>query len=58
MSMDEVTDAVVASCDGNLRGAIMALLLVNERLENELERFQELAVHKAPNLQPRAEPVG
>jgi hypothetical protein len=56
--MDEVIDAVVASCDGNLRGAIMALLLVNERLENELERFQELAVHQAPNLQPRAEPVG
>jgi hypothetical protein len=31
MSMDEVIDNVVASCDGNLRGAVMALLLVNER---------------------------
>ena len=56
MSMDEVIDTVVASCDGNLRGAVMALLLVNERLESELEYFREMAVHQAPSLQP-IEPV-
>jgi hypothetical protein len=57
MSMDKAIDTVVASCDGNLRGAVMALLLVNERLEGELEYYRELAVHKAPSLQPRVEPV-
>jgi hypothetical protein len=51
MSMDEVIDNVVASCDGNLRGAVMALLLVNERLATELESFREMAVHQAPSLQ-------
>jgi hypothetical protein len=57
MSMDEVIDTVVASCDGNLRGAVMALLLVNERLETELERFHQSAVHQAPSLQPKGETV-
>jgi hypothetical protein len=27
-------------------------LLVNERLETELEHFREMAVHQAPSLQP------
>jgi hypothetical protein len=58
MSMEEVIDTLVASCDGNLRGAVMALLLVNERLETELEHFREMAVHQAPSLQPKVEPVG
>jgi hypothetical protein len=57
MSMDEVIDTVVASCDGNLRWAVMALLLVNERLEAELEHFREMAVDQAPGLQPKAETV-
>jgi hypothetical protein len=57
MSMDEVIDKVVASCDGNLRGAVMALLLVNERLETELEHCREMSVHQAPSLQPKAEPI-
>jgi hypothetical protein len=35
----------------------MALLLVNERLECELENFRELATHQAPRLQPRVEPI-
>ena len=58
MSMEEVIDTLVASCDGNLRGAVMALLLVNERLETELEHFREMAVHQAPSLQPKVELVG
>jgi hypothetical protein len=29
-------DQIVASCDGDLRGALKALLLVNEQLEAEL----------------------
>jgi hypothetical protein len=29
-------DRIVASCDGDIHGALRALLLVNERLEAEL----------------------
>jgi len=30
---------IVASCNGDLRGALKALLLVNEHLEAELQQF-------------------
>ena len=36
---EAVIDEIGASCDGDLRGALMALLMVNERLENELQRL-------------------
>ena len=32
-------DEIVASCDGDVRGALKALLLVNEQLEAELARL-------------------
>lgn len=32
-------EKIIASCDGNLRGALEALMLVNEHLENELHRI-------------------
>jgi hypothetical protein len=32
-------DEIVASCDGDIRGALKALLLVNEHLEAELARL-------------------
>jgi hypothetical protein len=32
-------DDIVASCDGDIRGALKALLLVNEQLETELRRL-------------------
>lgn len=57
MPMDEVIDDVIATCDGDMRGAIQALLLVNERLETELRFFHEMAAHQAPRLQPNAEPA-
>ena len=31
-------DEIVAMCDGDLRGALKALLLVNEHLESQLEQ--------------------
>ena len=34
-----VIDEIVASCNGDMRGAMKALLLVNEQLESELNRF-------------------
>jgi hypothetical protein len=33
-------DEIIATCDGDLRGALKALLLVNEHLEFELQQFQ------------------
>jgi hypothetical protein len=32
-------DDIVASCDGDIRGALKALLLVNEQLEAELRQL-------------------
>lgn len=35
-------EKIIASCDGNMRGALEALLLVNEHLEEELHRLYTL----------------
>ena len=32
-------EKIIASCDGNTRGALEALMLVNEHLEGELHRL-------------------
>jgi hypothetical protein len=32
-------EKIIAACDGNIRGALEALLLVNEYLEAELHRL-------------------
>jgi hypothetical protein len=36
-------DDIVASCDGDTRGALKALLLVNEQLETELRQLHAAA---------------
>jgi hypothetical protein len=36
---DDAIDEIVASCDGDIHGALKALLLVNEQLEAELAEF-------------------
>jgi hypothetical protein len=36
-------DQIVATCNGDLRGALRALLLVNEQLEAELQKFYTAA---------------
>jgi hypothetical protein len=36
---DAAIDKIVATCDGDLRGALRALLLVNEQLEAELAQL-------------------
>ncbi len=33
-------DEIIGTCDGDLRGALKALLLVNELLEFELQQLQ------------------
>ncbi len=42
-SSEAAIDEIVARCDGDLRGALKALLLVNERLEAELAHFYAAA---------------
>ena len=36
-------DRIVATCNGDMRGALKALLLVNEQLEAELAQFYAAA---------------
>ena len=36
---DDAIDEIVATCNGDIRGALKALLLVNEQLEAELAQF-------------------
>jgi hypothetical protein len=52
---EQACDQAIAMCDGNLRSAIKALLLVNEYLETEIEELQaaDLIGH-APARLPRA----
>jgi hypothetical protein len=38
-SKDAAIDQIVASCNGDIRGALKALLLVNEQLEAELQQI-------------------
>lgn len=45
-SSDAAIDEIVASCNGDLRGAVRALLLINEHLETELA---QLYAHAANN---------
>ena len=37
VSKESAIDEVIATCNGDMRGAIKALLLVNEHLEAELQ---------------------
>jgi hypothetical protein len=41
-------DEIVASCDGDIRGALKALLLVNEHLEAELARLYAVVTGGRP----------
>ena len=38
-------DEIVARCNGDLRGALKALLLVNEQLEAELAELHAMVAH-------------
>lgn len=48
-------DRIVATCNGDIRGALQALLLVNEQLEAELAQAYAAAAHGA--LAPRGRNV-
>ena len=54
LDREAVIDAIVASCNGDMRGAMKALLLVNEQLESELNHFYEAAAYgSASDCQPK-----
>jgi len=44
---DNAIEKIIASCDGNMRGALEALLRVNEFLEAELQQLYAV-VSQAP----------
>jgi hypothetical protein len=46
-SNEAVIDAIIATCDGDMRGAIKALLLMNEQLETELQQLYAAVGHGA-----------
>jgi hypothetical protein len=41
-------DEIVASCNGDMRGALQALLLVNEQLEAELAQLYAVVIDTGP----------
>jgi hypothetical protein len=42
---DAAIDEIVARCNGDIRGALQALLLINEQLEAELLQLQNVMAH-------------
>ena len=44
---DTVIDEIVAACNGDIRGALKALMLVNEHLEAELQQLYAAVAHGA-----------
>ena len=40
-------EEIIATCGGDLRGAVKALILVNEQLEIEIAKLQAAACHCA-----------
>jgi hypothetical protein len=53
---DIAIEKIVAACDGNMHGALEALLLVNEHLEAELHLLYA-AVSSPPRKGPRFKSV-
>jgi hypothetical protein len=50
---EQDVDEIVAACRGDLRGAVKALMLINEQLEQTLQRLSAVLVEKAED-QPRS----
>ena len=50
---EQDVDEIVAACRGDLRGAVRALMLINEQLEQTLQRLSAVLVEKAED-QPRS----
>jgi hypothetical protein len=46
---EQDVDEIVAACNGDLRGAVKALMLVNEQLEQKLRRISVELVELLPD---------
>jgi hypothetical protein len=44
---DQQVDEIIAACPGDLRGAVKALMLINEQLEQTLQRLSAGRIGKA-----------
>jgi hypothetical protein len=44
---DSAIDEIIATCNGDIRGALRALMLVNEQLEAELQQLHATVSHGA-----------
>jgi hypothetical protein len=42
---DNEIDDIIATCNGDVRGAVKALLMVNEQLESELQQLYAATAH-------------
>ena len=54
-SIDEYeqdVDEIIAACRGDLRGAVRALMLINEQLEQTLRGLSALLIERAGEDQP------
>jgi hypothetical protein len=49
---EEQVDEVIAACRGDLRGAVKALMLINEQLEMRLRRLSAALLEQRPEDQP------
>ena len=49
---EQDVDEIIAACRGDLRGAVKALMLINEQLEQTLQQLSAVLVEKAED-QPR-----
>ena len=54
---ERAIEKIIASCDGNMHGALEALLLVNEHLEEELHRLYTIISHNDEAEEYRFETV-
>jgi hypothetical protein len=50
---EQDVDEIVAACNGDLRGAVKALMLVNEQLEEKLQRLSAELIDQFPDRPPR-----
>ena len=48
-SHDVAIDEIISGCNGDMRGALKALMLVNEHLESELQQLYVTAAHGSRN---------
>ena len=48
-SHDVAIDEIISGCNGDMRGALKALMLVNEHLESELQQLYVAAAHDSRN---------